>query len=250
MQTLQNNIAGKVVIITGASSGIGEAAARHLASRGASVSLAARRTDKLERVVRDITAAGGQAQAFATDITQRPQVEDLLKRTVDAFGRVDVLLNNAGVMLLSRLEQQHYAEWEQMLDTNVKGMLYGIGATLPYFQQQRSGHFINVSSISGHRVDPTSAVYSATKFAVRALSEGLRQEVKPYNIRTTILSPGVIQSELTQQITDPQAQEMVKGMAGMAISPDAIARAVAYAIEQPQDVDVNEIILRPTAQPY
>jgi NADP-dependent 3-hydroxy acid dehydrogenase YdfG len=250
MKPLQNNIAGKVVIITGASSGIGEAVARHLAGLGAVVSLAARRPDKLAQVVADITGAGGRAQAFATDVTQRAQVEALVKSTVDAFGQVDVLFNNAGVMLLSRLEQQQYAEWEQMLDTNVKGMLYGIGAVLPYFQQQRSGHFINVSSISGHRVDPTSAVYSATKFAVRALSEGLRQEVKPYNVRTTILSPGVIQSELTQQITDPQAQEMVKGMAGLAISPDAIARAVAYAIDQPQDVDVNEIILRPTAQPY
>jgi len=177
-------------------------------------------------------------------------VEALITSTVETFGRVDVLVNNAGVMLLSPLEQQHYTEWEQMLDTNVKGMLYGIGATLPYFQQQRSGHFINVSSISGHRVDPTSAVYSATKFAVRALSEGLRQEVKPYNIRTTILSPGITQSELTHQITDPVAQEMVKGMAGMAISADALARAVAYAIDQPQDVDVNEIILRPTAQLY
>jgi NADP-dependent 3-hydroxy acid dehydrogenase YdfG len=250
MKLIQNNIAGKVVLITGASSGIGEATARHLASLGAIVSLAARRPEKLAQVVADITAAGGRAQAFATDITQRAQVEALVKSTVDAFGRVDVLFNNAGVMLLSRLEQQQYAEWEQMLDTNVKGMLYGIGATLPYFQQQHSGHFINVSSISGHRVDPTSAVYSATKFAVRALSEGLRQEVKPYNVRTTILSPGVIQSELTQQITDPQAQEMVKGMAGLAISPNAIARAVAYALDQPQDVDVNEIILRPTAQPY
>jgi len=250
MKILQNNIAGKVIIITGASSGIGEAVARHLAALGAVVSLAARRPDKLAQVVADITAAGGQAQAFATDVTQRVQVEALVKHTVEAFGRVDVLFNNAGVMLLSRLEQQQYAEWEQMLDTNVKGMLYGIGAVLPYFQQQRSGHFINVSSISGHRVDPTSAVYSATKFAVRALSEGLRQEVKPYNVRTTILSPGVIQSELTQQITDPQAQEMVKGLVGMAISAEAIARAVAYAIDQPQDVDVNEIMLRPTAQPY
>ncbi len=183
-----NNLSGKVVLITGASSGIGEATARHLAARGAQVSLAARRLDKLTQLVADITQAGGQAPAFATDVSQRPQVEALVQQTVAAFGRLDVVFNCAGVFLLSPLEAQHYAEWEQMIDVNLKGMLYTIGAALPHFKAQGSGHFINVSSIAGHFVYPASAVYSATEFAVRAVSEGLRQEVKPYNVRTTILS--------------------------------------------------------------
>ena len=149
-------------------------------------------------------------------------------------------------MLLSKLEELRYEEWDAMISTNLKGMLYGIGAALPYFIARKEGHFINISSLSGHRVDPTSAIYSATKYAVRALSEGLRQEIKPYNIRTTIISPGIIQSELTQAITDAYSIEMVKGMESFAISTNA----VAYAISQPQDVDISEMIIRPTSQPY
>jgi NADP-dependent 3-hydroxy acid dehydrogenase YdfG len=240
------NVSGKVVVITGASSGIGKAIAKYLASQGVIVSLGARRMDKLIELQDQITLAGGKAAIFLTDVTQKESVGALIKHTLDTFGKVDVIINNAGVMLLSKLEELRYEEWDAMISTNLKGMLYGIGAALPYFKARKEGHFINISSISGHRVDPTSAVYSATKYAVRALSEGLRQEVKPYNIRTTIISPGIIQSELTQAITDSYSKEMVKGMESLAIS----ANSVAYAISQPQDVDISEMIIRPTAQPY
>ena len=244
------NLKGKVTVITGASSGIGKAIAFELASRGAFLVLGARRTEKLEQVVGQIQEAGGKATAFGTDVTSKQSVDGLVQHALESFGRIDVMINNAGVMLLSKLEELRVDEWERMIDTNLKGMLYGIGTVLPYFKSQQAGHFINVSSLSGHRVDPTSAVYSATKFAVRALSEGLRQEVKPYNIRTTIISPGLINSELTQAITDPYAKQMVQGMADMAISPDAVAHAVAYVVGQPQQVDINEMVIRPTAQPY
>lgn len=244
------NLSGKVVVITGASSGIGKAIAKYLASQGVMVSLGARRMDKLVELQAEITLAGGKSAVFLTDVTQKESVEGLIQHTLDTFGEVDVMINNAGVMLLSKLEELLFEEWDAMISTNLKGTLYGIGAALPYFKARKKGHFINVSSFSGHLVDPTSAVYSATKFAVRALSEGLRQEVKPYNIRTTIISPGIIQSELTQAITDAFSKEMVKGMESMAISANAIAHAVAYVISQPQDVDVSEMIIRPTAQPY
>ncbi len=243
-----NNIKGKVVIITGASSGIGEAVAKHLTSLGAKVSLGARRKEKLDQIVSDIESAGGEARAFITDVTKKDDVDALVKNTLDAFGKVDVIFNNAGLMPLSFLENLHYEEWEKMIDTNIKGVLYGIGAVLPVFKAQKSGHFINVSSVAGHRVGPGAAVYSATKFAVRAISEGLRQEVKPYNIRTTIISPGAIATELPETITDTKIREVMQPVLDIAISPESIARAVAYVIEQPEDFDVNEIILRPTAQ--
>jgi len=243
-----NNIEGKVVIITGASSGIGEAVAKHLTAQGAKVSLGARRKEKLDQIVQDIEQAGGSARAFITDVTKKEDLDALVKNTLDAFGRVDVIFNNAGLMPLSRLENLHYEEWEKMIDTNIKGVLYGIGAVLPVFKEQKSGHFINVSSVAGHRVGPGAAVYSATKFAVRAISEGLRQEVKPYNIRTTIISPGAIKTELPDTITDNKIKEVMQPVLDIAISPESIARAVAYVIEQPEEFDVNEIILRPTAQ--
>ena len=243
-----NNIEGKVVIITGASSGIGEAVAKHLTAQGAKVSLGARRKEKLDQIVQDIEQAGGSARAFVTDVTKKEDLDALVKNTLDAFGRVDVIFNNAGLMPLSRLENLHYEEWEKMIDTNIKGVLYGIGAVLPVFKEQKSGHFINVSSVAGHRVGPGAAVYSATKFAVRAISEGLRQEVKPYNIRTTIISPGAIKTELPDTITDNKIKEVMQPVLDIAISPESIARAVAYVIEQPEEFDVNEIILRPTAQ--
>lgn len=247
--TTTDNLRGKVVLITGASSGIGEATARHLAARGARVSLAARRPEKLAQLVADITQAGGQACAFPTDVSQRAQVEALVQGTVDRFGRLDVVFNCAGVFLLSKLESQHYDEWEQMIDINLKGMLYVIGATLPHFAAQKSGHFINVSSIAGYFVYEASAVYSATKFGVRAVSEGLRQEVKPYNVRVTILSPGLIRSEINRYMSDKYAQaHMEAAAAQLAIAPEAVAHAVAYAMEQPAEVDINEIIIRPTAQ--
>jgi NADP-dependent 3-hydroxy acid dehydrogenase YdfG len=243
-----NNIEGKVVIITGASSGIGEAVAKHLTALGAKVSLGARRKEKLDQIVQDIEQSGGSARAFITDVTKKEDLDALVKNTIEAFGRVDVIFNNAGLMPLSRLENLHYEEWEKMIDTNIKGVLYGIGAILPVFKEQKSGHFINVSSVAGHRVGPGAAVYSATKFAVRAISEGLRQEVKPYNIRTTIISPGAIKTELPDTITDQEIKEVMQPVLDIAISPESIARAVAYVIEQPEEFDVNEIILRPTAQ--
>jgi NADP-dependent 3-hydroxy acid dehydrogenase YdfG len=246
---MENNIQGKVVIITGASSGIGEAVAKHLVAKGALVSLAARRKDKLDALVQEITAGGGQAISFVTDVTKRAEVEALVQGTVEAFGKLDVMFNNAGLMPLSRLENLHFEEWEKMIDTNIKGVLYGIGAALPIFKDQKRGHFINVSSVAGHRVGPGSAVYAGTKFAVRAISEGLRQEVKPYNIRTSIISPGAIKTELPDTITDDKIRDTMQPVLDIAISPESIARAVAYVIEQPEDFDVNEIILRPTAQP-
>lgn len=246
---MNNNISEKVIIITGASSGIGLATAKLLAAKGAVLSLAARRTDKLEALVQEIEAAGGKARAFTTDVSKRAEVDALIAHTIEAFGRIDVLFNNAGIMPVSLLESLHYDEWESMIDVNIKGVLYGIGAALPHFKAQKSGQFINVSSVAGHLVAPSSAVYSATKFAVRAISEGLRQEVKPYNIRTSIISPGLTQSELTHGITDEKIKPMIAQMAGLSITADSIARAVAYVIEQPEDVDVNEMIIRPTAQP-
>jgi NADP-dependent 3-hydroxy acid dehydrogenase YdfG len=246
---MDNNIKGKVVVITGASSGIGLATARHLASLGASVSLAARRKERLDVLVDEIQQAGGTAIAFTTDVSKREEVDALIAATIAEFGKIDVLLNNAGIMPVSMLESLHYDEWESMIDINIKGVLYGIGAALPHFKARMSGHFINVSSVAGHQVSPSSSVYSATKFAVRAISEGLRQEVKPYNIRTTVISPGITESELTNSITDELIKPMIGSIMQLAIPAESIARAVAYVISQPAEVDVNEIIIRPTAQP-
>lgn len=245
---MNNNINGKVVVITGASSGIGEAVARHLAAKGAKVSLAARRKDKLDKLVDEITKDGGTAVAFTTDVTDKDQVNSLIKNTIAAFGKVDVMFNNAGIMPLSLMENLNYDEWINTIDVNVKGLLFGIGAALPYFKKQNSGHFINTASVVGHFVPPTAVVYSATKFAVRAISEGIRQELTPYNIRCTVISPGLTQSELTNTINDSAIKSAIGDAMKMAISAESIARSVAYTIEQPDDVDVNEIIIRPTAQ--
>src|SRR4028118_328280 len=178
-----SNLNGKVIIITGASSGIGEATARMLAYQGAKVVLGARRTDRLEAIAKDIRAEGGTVEYQALDVTQRSQMEDLVQFAQSKFDRVDVLINNAGIMPLSALEQLKVEEWDRMIDVNIKGVLYGIAAALPHMKRQKAGHIINVSSVAGHKVGPTFAVYSATKHAVRTLSEGLRMEVKPYNIR-------------------------------------------------------------------
>jgi NADP-dependent 3-hydroxy acid dehydrogenase YdfG len=246
---MKNNIDGKVIIITGASSGIGLATAKLLAAKGALVSLAARRIDKLESLVKEIVDAGGVAKAYSTDVSKKADVDALVAATIKDFGKIDVLFNNAGIMPVSFLENLHYEEWEQMIDINIKGVLYGIGAVLPHFKAQKSGHFINVSSVAGHHVAPSSAVYSATKFAVRAISEGLRQEVKPYHVRTSIISPGMTASELTNSITDEAIKPMISMIEQMAIPAESIARAVAYVIDQPDEVDVSEMIIRPTAQP-
>lgn len=243
------NFAGKVVVITGASSGLGEATARMLAAMGASVVLGARRAERLQALVDNIKAGGGQALAVTTDVTKREQVQALVDAAVKEFGRLDVIINNAGIMPQSLLENLKVDEWDAMIDVNIKGVLYGIAAALPYMKEQKSGHIINVASVAGHRVGPGSSVYAATKFAVRALSEGLRQEVKPYGLRTTIISPGAVATELPNTITDSAVGERVnKFYEETAIPADSFARAVVYAMSQPEDVDINEILFRPTSQ--
>lgn len=243
------NIEGKVVVIIGASSGLGEATARHLAAQGAKLVLGARRVERLQALARELSL--GQGAAVRTDVTDRGQVQALVDGAVQAHGRIDVMLNNAGLMPQALLERLEVEQWDRMIDVNIKGVLYGIAAALPHMQRQKSGHFINVSSVAGHRVGPGSVVYSATKHAVRALSEGLRQEVKPYNIRTTVISPGAVATELPDSVTDPEAAARIrKFYAEAAIPADSFARAVAFAIGQPDEVDINEILYRPTRQKY
>ena len=246
---MENNIKGKVVIITGASSGMGEAAAKHLSGLGATVVLGARRADRIEKLAKEIHASGGNALAVTVDVTQREQVKGLVEKAVGQFGRVDVILNNAGIMPLSTMDSLHVDEWDKMIDVNIKGVLNGIAAVLPYMKEQKSGQIINTSSVAGHKVFNGSAVYSATKYAVRALTEGLRMEVKPYNIRTTIVCPGAVKTELLEQITDADVRKANEEYVGaVGISPDSFARVVAFAISQPEEVDINEIIFRPTSQ--
>lgn len=243
-------VQNKIVVITGGSSGLGEVTARHLAEHGATVVLGARRLERLQSIVDDIKANGGQAMAVQTDVTDRSQVQKLVDTAVSEYGRIDVMLNNAGLMQQSALERLKIDEWDNMIDINIKGTLYGIAAALPQMQKQKDGHIINVSSVAGHKVTPAGTVYCATKYAVRAISEGLRQEVKDYNLRTTIISPGAVATELPSHITDPEASEAINGFyQSAAIPPDSFARAVYYAMSQPAEVDINEILYRPTAQP-
>ncbi len=243
------NIEGKVVVITGASSGLGEATARHLSTQGAIVVLGARRADRIRSLADELTKRGTKALAIRTDVTQVDQVKRLADEAVQTYGRIDVMLNNAGLMALSPLERLKIDDWDRMIDVNIKGTLYGIAAALPYMKEQQSGHIINVSSVAGHKVRPNGAVYSATKFAVRALSEGLRQEVKPYNIRTTVISPGAVATELPDSITEQDiAKNIQEFYEAYAIPADSFARAVAFAMSQPEDVDINEILFRPTRQ--
>jgi NADP-dependent 3-hydroxy acid dehydrogenase YdfG len=244
---MSDNIKGKVVVITGASSGLGEATARHLAGEGAKLVLGARRLDRLQALAEELRLGAGAA--VETDVTDREQVKRLVDRAVEAHGRLDVIVNNAGLMPHSPLERGKVDDWDRMIDVNLKGVLYGIAAALPHMTRQKSGHIINVSSVAGHKVRPGSAVYAATKAAVRMLSEGLRQEVKPYNIRTTIISPGAVQSELPRSITEADVAKGIQDFyTAYAIPADSFARMVAFAISQPEDVDVNEILFRPTAQ--
>jgi len=243
------NITGKVVVITGASSGLGEATTRHLAERGATVVLGARRAERLQALVDEITQAGGRASARATDVTDPTQVQALVDTAVEKYGRIDVMLNNAGVMPHSPLERRKIDDWNRTIDINLKGVLYGIAAVLPHMQRQKSGHIINVSSVAGHKVGKNNAVYAATKTAVRVISEGLRLEVKPWNLRTTIISPGAVATELPNSVTEA---DVAKGIGEFydeyAIPADSFARAVAFAIGQPDDIDINEILFRPTRQ--
>ncbi|MEK1925660.1 MAG: SDR family oxidoreductase [Rhizobium giardinii] len=241
-------ITGKVIAITGASSGIGEATARYLAKEGARVVLGARRTDRLETLVEAIRAEGGTALYRALDVTDRADMEAFAREAVREYGRLDVFVNNAGVMPLSPLDALKVEEWDRMIDVNIRGVLHGIAASLPIMKAQGTGQIINLSSIGGHAVSPTAAVYCATKFAVGAISEGLRQEND--RIRVTVISPGVTESELAETISDETAREAMQGFRRIAIPAEAIARAIGYAIAQPDDVDVSELIVRPTASPY
>ena len=247
---MTHGIHGKVVVITGASSGLGEATARLLSAQGAIVVLGARRIDRLQTLVNELMAQGGQALAVATDVTQAEEVKHLVDTAVNQFGRIDVLLNNAGLMPSSPLERLKIDDWDRMIDVNIKGVLYGIAAALPHMQRQKSGHVINVSSVAGHKVRAGGAVYAATKHAVRVISEGLRQEVKPFNIRTTIISPGAVATELVDSLTEPDIAAGIRSFYEIAISADAFARTVAFAMSQPEDVDINEILFRPTAQEF
>ena len=243
------NIVGKVVVITGASSGLGEATARHLSAEGATVVLGARRLERIQAIARELSERGGKAAALRTDVTDHSQVKALVDLAVERHGRVDVILNNAGLMPHSPLERLKIDDWDRTIDVNLKGVLYGIAAVLPHMQRQKSGHIINVSSVAGHKVRPAGAVYSATKAAVRMLSEGLRQEVKPYNIRTTVISPGAVATELPSSITERDIAEGIqKFYAEYAIPPESFARMVGFAISQPDDVDISEILFRPTRQ--
>jgi len=236
----------KVVAITGASSGIGEATARLLARNGLRVVLGARRTDRLEAIASEIRAKGGAVDYCALDVTCLEDMQAFVEFAKDTFGRIDVMVNNAGLMPLSKLEALKIDEWNRMIDVNIRGVLHGIAAALPTFKQQQSGQFVNLSSIGGHAVFPTAAVYCATKYAVWAISEGLRQESK--DVRVTIISPGTTESKLASTITDAEAAQWTAEFRESVISADAVARAIAFAIEQPADVDVNEIVVRPIRQ--
>ncbi|QOG17799.1 MULTISPECIES: SDR family oxidoreductase [Bradyrhizobium] len=241
-------IAGKVIAITGASSGIGEAAARLLAERGAVVILGARRAERLETLAASIASTGGEALSRVTDVRRRDDVAALVDLARDRYGKLDVLINNAGIAPISRLDDLRVDDWDDMIDVNVKGVLYGIAAALPVFRRQGFGHFVNTLSTSGIKIVPTMAVYAGSKNAVRAISEGLRQEAGPA-LRVTNISPGYVDTELPSSMTDSALREQGQAsMKAIAIPASAIAEAMAFAIAQPDSVDVGEIVIRPTAQ--
>ncbi|GAA4571715.1 SDR family oxidoreductase [Planotetraspora kaengkrachanensis] len=237
----------KIVLITGASSGIGAATARRLAADGHHVVLGARRVGRLAALADEIRASGGRADHRELDVTDLDDMRAFAEAARDRLGRIDVLVNNAGVMPLSRVDALRVEEWNQMIDVNLRGTLHGVAAVLPHMRAQGAGHIVNVASTSAHRVDPTAAVYCATKYAVRALSEGLRQESS--DVRVTVVSPGFTRSELTDRGGDPEAQAAARAAARqLAIPASAVADAIGYAVSQPGDVDVNEIVVRPTVQ--
>ncbi|GGE52259.1 oxidoreductase [Agaricicola taiwanensis] len=240
-----SGIEGKVIAITGASSGIGEATARVLAEAGGKIVIGARRTERLEKLADEIATRGGAVRLRRLDVTDRADVEAFAGFARAEFGRLDVIINNAGVMPLSPMAALKVDEWDRMVDVNIKGVLYGIAAALPLMKAQGSGHIVNVASIGAHQVSPTAAVYCATKFAVRAISDGLRQEED--RLRVTVISPGVTTSELAETITDESARDAMRTYRAIAISPEAVAHAILYALSQPEEVDVSEIIVRPTA---
>jgi NADP-dependent 3-hydroxy acid dehydrogenase YdfG len=243
-----STVEGKVVAITGASSGIGEATALLLAERGARVVLGARGADRLAALANRIVAAGGQAAYAPTNVKRREEVAALVELARERFGKLDVLVNNAGVMPVSPLADLRVEDWEDMVDVNIKGVLYGIAAALPLFHAQGFGHFVNLASTAGHVVRPTMAVYAGTKFAVRAISEGLRQEAGD-KVRVTVISPGMTRTNFAESLSNPAVKAQLEGYRdSFGLAPDAIARAIAFAIEQPAAVDVSEIVVRPTAQ--
>ena len=245
------NIADKVVVITGASSGIGESTARLLAGSGAKVVLGARRTDRIDALVKDITAKGGAALGFQADVTKRSEVEALVQGAIHEYGRIDVIVNNAGIMPIAPMAALKVEEWDRMIDVNIKGLLFGVAAVLPIMQKQKQGHIINMSSVGGFKVwAPGGTVYSATKFAVRAITEGLRMEHKADNIRCTIISPGAVATELPEGSSQEDTRKNLREFYKIAVPADSVARAIAYAIEQPAEVDVNEIVIRPTKQDF
>ncbi|NQX46401.1 SDR family oxidoreductase [Paenibacillus tritici] len=242
------SIEDKVVVITGASSGIGEAAALLLAERGAKVVLGARGVERLATLAARIVNNGGEAVYASTDVRQREDLSRLVALACERYGKIDVLLSNAGVMPISPLDDLRVEDWEDMIDVNLKGVLYGIAAALPIFREQGFGHFVNTASTAGHKTVPNQSVYSGTKFAVRAISEGLRQEAGD-KLRVTIISPGIVKTGFTEGVTDTAIRDQLAAVRDrLAMAPDAVARAIAYAIEQPDDIDVNEIVIRPTAQ--
>jgi NADP-dependent 3-hydroxy acid dehydrogenase YdfG len=244
------NIENKVIAITGASSGIGAATARYLAAKGAKIVMGARRVEHLKSIAAEIQASGGKVCYAPLDVTQKEQMVEFVQFAQAQFGRVDVLVSNAGIMPLSLLEQLKVEEWDKTIDVNLKGVLYGIAAALPIFKAQNSGHFVNITSVADRWVGPTSTVYSATKHAVRVVSEGLRQETDS-TIRVTVIAPGATESELPNTISDSEMKQTVIERFRVDLIPaEAIALAIAYAVEQPADVDVNEIVVRPTAQKY
>jgi len=245
-----SGVADKVIVITGASSGIGESTAKLLARDGARVVLGARRKDRLEAVVKEISAEGGTAIGVAVDVTKRPEVEALIKRTVDSFGRVDVIVNNAGIMPIAPIQALKVEEWDRQIDLNLKGVLYGIAAVLPQMQKQKSGHIINVASVIGIKAFPGGTVYGATKAAVRMLTEGLRMELHSQNIRCTIISPGAIATELPESSSEEATRKNLREFYKMAIPANAIASGIAYAIQQPAEVQIDEVVIRPTAQDF
>lgn len=239
----------KVVAVTGASSGIGAATAGELASRGAAVVLGARRTDRLESLVARIRTDGGRAELLEVDVTRRADLEGLVALAVDRFGRLDVLVSNAGVARIAPVADLDVDDWDVMIDVNLRGVLHGIAAALPVFRTQGRGHFVTTVSTSGLKIVPAQAVYAGTKNAVRTVLEALRQESTDGVIRTTSISPGFVRTELVDHVEDPaQREQAQRAMAALGISPDAVARAIAFAIEQPDDVEIGDITIRPTRQ--
>jgi NADP-dependent 3-hydroxy acid dehydrogenase YdfG len=242
---------GKTAVVTGASSGIGEATVRALVAEGAAVVAGARRKERLEELGEEVTQVGGKMVGVECDITDEKQAQDLVRRAVEEFGRIDVLVNNAGVMLLSKIERGLSDEWRRMFDVNVMGLLYATHAAIRYMKEQGSGHIVNISSVAGRRVRPTTGVYSGTKFAVNAISEALRQELLEDSVRVTVIEPGVVETELQSHITDEEAIESLDAMRERldALQAEDIANAIAYTVTQPERVSVSEVLIRPTQQP-